>query len=301
MSGRPDEAIAVGEHGASLTSATYPTINVGRWLIMSRRYDAAEEYATKLRTSSNPELREGADDILGMVARERGQLRAANRIFERMYALSGPEDAMHLLHADDLARLGDFTAARKEFGEFAKQGPNDGSLSLAGDAARAFSWPRALEADALAASGDTVFLKAIADSLELVGPRSYYGRDWNLYHHVRGLVAERGKRNAEAEREFAAARWGHSGWTRTVAELANVQLAQGHSRDAIATLRSAYASAPDAMGRYMPRSELDLRMSKAFSAAGMADSSRVYREYVTRAWSKADPEVKRLLTTVAGN
>jgi hypothetical protein len=52
---------------------------------------------------------------------------------------------------------------------------------------------------------------------------------------------------------------------------------------------------PDAMGRYIPRSELDLRMSNAFRAAGMTDSARVYREYVRRAWAHADPEVRRLL------
>ena len=295
VSGRPDKAIVVGEHGASLTSDPFPAISVGRWLIMSRRYDAAEEYAAKLQKSTNPQLRYGGDDIAGMVARERGQLRAANRIFERIESTYGPTDPMHLLHADDLARLGDFAAARSEFTAFARLGPTDGSLALSGDDARAFTWPRALEADALAASGDTLLLRAIADSLEQVGPRSYYGRDWTIFHHVRGLIAMQGKRYAEAEREFRAARWGYAGWTRTVAELAQAQLEQGHARDAIATLRHAYASAPDAMGRYMPRSEVDLRMSNAFRAAGMADSARVYRQYVARAWAHADPEVKRLM------
>lgn len=295
VSGRPDRAIAVGEHGASLTSDPHPAISVGRWLIMSRRYDAAEAYAAKLQKSTNPQLRYGGDDIAGMVARERGQLRAANRIFERVESTYGPTDPMHLLHADDLARLGDFAAARREFRAFARLGPTDGSLALSGDNARAFTWPRALEADALAASGDTLLLRAIADSLEQVGPRSYYGRDWTIFHHVRGLIAMQGKRYAEAEREFKAARWGYAGWTRTVAELAQAQLEQGRARDAIATLRHAYASAPDAMGRYMPRSEVDLRMSNAFRAAGMADSARVYRQYVARAWAHADPEVKRLM------
>jgi predicted Zn-dependent protease len=295
VSGHPDEAVAVGEHGASLTSDPYPAISVGRALIAGRRYDAAETYAAKLQRSTSPQLRYGGDDIAGMLARERGQLRVANRIFERMEASFGPGDPTHLLHADNLARLGDFAGARKEFAAFARLGPTDGSQSLSGDNARAFAWPRALEADALAASGDTVLLRSIADSLEQVGPRSYYGRDWTLFHHVRGLIAMHGKRYAEAEREFRAARFGYAGWTRTVAELAQAQLAQGRARDAIATLRHAYASTPDAMGRYMPRSEIDLRMSNAFRAAGMADSARVYGEYVARAWAHADPEVKRLV------
>src|SRR6185437_15447336 len=100
---------------------------------------------------------------------------------ERIESTYGPTDPMHLLHADDLARLGEFSAARAEFAAFANLGPTDGSLSLSGDDARAFTWPRALEADALAASGDTLLLRAIADSLEQVGPRSYYGRDWTIF------------------------------------------------------------------------------------------------------------------------
>jgi DNA-binding SARP family transcriptional activator/TolB-like protein len=295
VSGRPDAAIAMGQHGATLTSDPYPKISVGRWLIMSRRYDAADAYAAKLRSSNDPQLRDGADDISAMVARERGQLRASNRYVDHFFEQPRAYDAMHLLHADNLARLGEFAAARREFELVAQHGPTDGSPALAGDAARAFAWPRALEADALAPAGDTLLLRALADSLELVGPRSYYGRDWKLFHHVRGLIAERGNRYAEAEREFAAARWGYGGWTRTVAELAHVQSAQGRPRDALATLRHAYVTTPDAMGRYMPRSELDLRMSAAFHAAGMADSARIYAGYVRRAWSHADPEVKRLL------
>jgi DNA-binding SARP family transcriptional activator/tetratricopeptide (TPR) repeat protein/TolB-like protein len=295
MRGHTEAAIADGRHAASLTSDPYPAISVGRWLIMGRRYDAAAAYAAKLRSSADPQLRDGADDIAAMVARERGQLRLSNQFLDHILRRPFPDDGMRLVHADNLARLGDFAGARREFQQVAEHGPSDGSHALAGDAARSFAWPHALEADALSASGDTVLLRSIADSLEIVGPRSYYGRDWTLFHHVRGLIAERGGRFVEAEREFRAARWGYAGWTRTLAELANVQLAQGHARQAIATLRPAYVSAPDAMGRYLPRSELDLRMAIAFRAAGIADSASVYASYVRRAWIHADPEVKRLL------
>jgi hypothetical protein len=144
--------------------------------------------------------------------------------------------------------------------------------------------------------GDTIHLKAIADTLERGCSRSFYGRDWRLYHHVRGLVAMHGHRYAEAEREFRQAIWvAAEGWGRVVVELANAQLAQGHSRDAIASLRTAYATRMDAMGRYVPISELDYRMAKAFALAGEADSARVYAAFVRRAWRDADPEFKRLL------
>ena len=295
VSGRPDDAIAAGVRATALTKSPTPRISRGRWLIMSRRYDDAMAYAATLQMSSDPDLRDGGDDIAAMTLRDKGQLRAANRIFKRIIVLEGRGSEMRLLYADDLARLGDFTGAHTEFADYANLARYDGSRGLAGDRARAFSWPRALEADALAPSGDTLLLRAIADSLETVGPQSYYGRDWVLFHHVRGLIAAREGKYPEAEREFAAGRWGYSGWTRTLAELAFAQLKQGRARDAIATLHRAYAAPPDGMGRYMPRSELDLRMSNAFHAAGMLDSARLYRAYVEKAWVNADPEVKRLL------
>ena len=59
---------------------------------------------------------------------------------------------------------------------------------------------------------DTAELRALADSIEQVSARSYYGRDWRLHHHVRGLLAQRAGRHEEAVREFAQARWGVGGW-----------------------------------------------------------------------------------------
>ncbi|MEO6777821.1 MAG: BTAD domain-containing putative transcriptional regulator, partial [Gemmatimonadaceae bacterium] len=56
-SNRPDEAITAGKRGVALTSAAYPAVSIGRWMIMGRRYDAADEYATVLRSSTNPRLR----------------------------------------------------------------------------------------------------------------------------------------------------------------------------------------------------------------------------------------------------
>jgi hypothetical protein len=155
-----------------------------------------------------------------------------------------------------------------------------------------------LLADALylAGSADTLRLAAIADSVRAVGSRSYYARDWRLYHHVRGLIAMRGERWAEAEREFTDAEFTGSGWTRTNVELARAQLAQHRPLDAIATLRLAYQASLDGMGRYAPRSEMDFLMAQAFAAAGQRDSAATYAGFVRRAWRDADPAVRRKLS-----
>jgi len=166
-------------------------------------------------------------------------------------------------------------------------------------AARAFAWEHALLADAIGAEADTLRLLAIADSIETIGARSYYGRDWRLHHHVRGLVATRGGRHADAIREFERARFGRPGWTRTLIELANAYLAVGKPDDAIRTLRAGYEGWPDAMARYASRSDLDRLMALSFTRAGRVDSAAVYQAYVrtSREMPDADIAVARVSAT----
>jgi tetratricopeptide (TPR) repeat protein len=193
--------------------------------------------------------------------------------------------------------MADYAGAARIYESISHNGPSDRSLPDDPGAMRAFCWHHALAADALGATGDTGWLRAVADTLERACRRSYYGRDWRLYHHVRGLIAARAGRYEEAEREFAQAVWTRvEGWSRTAVELARARLALGKTREAIATLRTAYATRLDAMGRYVPISELDFWMAQSFAAAGDADSTRAYREYVDRAFQNAEPETRARLS-----
>ena len=106
----------------------------------------------------------------------------------------------------------------------------------------------------------------------------------------------RAGRYEEAERELEQAVWSSvEGWSRTTVHLADAQRALGRPNDAIATLRTAYSTRLNAMGRYVPISELDYRMAQAFAQAGERDSARTYAAYVRSAWREADPEIRRLL------
>jgi hypothetical protein len=78
-------------------------------------------------------------------------------------------------------------------------------------------------------------------------------------------------------------------------ELARARIVLGRPRDAITVLKTAYATRLDAMGRYVPISELDFWMAQAFADAWESDSARVYRGYVDRAWVNADPEFRARL------
>lgn len=283
-------ALAPEEPSVSLTSA---------WLqLMSRNFDATESAIAAWEASGSRTLRMQALDLRATLQRERGQFRAANATIQRAIA-EFPEFAiLDLERADGLVRIGECRDAVMLIESVHGSKPMTGEPAPGG-ASRAFAWHHALLADAIARSTNCApspRLDALADSIERIGRRSYYGRDWTLHHHVRGLIAVRSGDYARAEDELRKAQWRVAdGWTRSTVELAKVQLERGRTTEAIATLRNAYASRPDAMGRYQPRSELDYFMALAFRRAGTLDSAAVYEDYVRRAWSNADPEVKQLL------
>jgi DNA-binding SARP family transcriptional activator/TolB-like protein/tetratricopeptide (TPR) repeat protein len=299
---RFDEALRIERRASALAGNDAESrARIGRILIMARRWDEADSLIDVWSRSRSMEMRLDAADLRMVLLRERGQLRAAVRTADS-FAMAAPNDeVLRLMKGNTLGMLGEYAAATREYeamGHGAPAGPRSPASTLAGDRARSFCWEHALEADAIARSGDSVRLRALADSIELMSERSYYGRDWRLAGHVRGLIAMRQHRYADAERDFLGARWGVAGWTRTVAELAQARLALGRPRDAIAALRDAYMGPIDAMGRYEPRSHLDFLMAKSFEAAGIADSAAVYAGYVRAAWRHADPEVSRLLAAL---
>jgi tetratricopeptide (TPR) repeat protein len=275
---------------------------LARMLVRARRLDEADSMVAAWRTSSNRAFRRTALDLRVMIDRERGQLRTSLRNTDRAIAADSGLEFLELVRGNTLARLGDYAAAERLYERRIHPSdpkPHPWLPKPAG--LRGFCWEHALLADAIAPAGDTVRLLAIADTLERVCPRSYFARDWTLHHHVRGLVHAAARRYAEAVREFRraphiVADW----WPRTTVELAKAQLALGRAREAITTLQTAYATPLDAMGRYVPRSELDYYMALAFKAAGLPDSAAVYAAHVRRAWKDADPEVKRLLASLGG-
>ena len=296
---RPDSALPSMQRALSLSGGElWAAAEFARMLMVARRYTTADSVVATMEARSAADWRETALDLRAVLERERGQLRAASRTIHRLTTVfPGVAGFGDMVHADNLRLLGDYVEAARRFEapahtRFRTSIP----IPLPSTDARAFCWHHALAADAYAPTGDTLTLRATADTLEAGCARSFYGRDWRLHHHVRGLVALQGGRYAEAERELTLAKWTPAeGWARTTVELAKAQRALGRPRNAIATLRTGYATRLDAMGRYVPISELDYWMAQAFSEVGEADSARVYAGYVRAAWRNADPEIERLL------
>lgn len=307
--GKFDEALVTARRAAALApdDADY-TVRIGRVLLMARRFDGVDSAFAVWRRTRSGVFEEASLDLQALLERERGQFRASVATLARLIARFPRAGVLRLEQGNSLGRIGRYRDARRLYEESvthagarpAAHDPAPG-VGLTGDAARAFSWTHALEAEAIAEQGDTVLLRALADSIARISRISYYGRDWGLSHHVQGLILERQGRFAQAAAEFQRARWGVAGFTRTNLHLAQVELAQGHASEAIAALRDAYAAPLDAMGRYQPRSELDYVMTVAFRRAGQPDSAQRYLGFVRMAWKNAERESRARLEQLAKN
>ncbi|MFI5280019.1 MAG: BTAD domain-containing putative transcriptional regulator [Gemmatimonadales bacterium] len=307
--GQFDEALVTARRAAALApeDAEYH-VRIGRLLLMARRYDALDSALAGWRRAAAPGWEEEVLDLQALLEREHGRYRASIATLERLVARHPSEKVLRLEEANSLGRIGRYAEARRMY----ESGYSHSALrratrdlspgtGLSGDEARAFCWSHALEAEAVAESGDTALLRVLADSIALVSRSSYYGRDWGLSRHVEGLILERQGRHVEAAAAFRQSLWGVAGFTRSNARLAAAELAQGHTREAIAALRDAYAAPLDAMGRYQPRSELDYLMALAFRQAGQADSAARYLDFARTSWRDADPEPRVLLDELAKN
>lgn len=296
MTGRPAEALDAGRHAMALSKEPTAAIDFGRSMLEARRYDIVDSLISAWSPRHDATLNEGGRDLRALLLRERGQFASSAATLTAL----DPEDGVWLMQADNLARAGNMRGARDILERLGHRFAAIHDDQVSGAQARGFAWTHALAADEMLSRGDTSAARPLIDSLARIGQQSYYGRDRLLYHHAQGELYFDEHRYADAERELRAAQWSVSSWTRTNVELARAQLAQGHAGDALGTLRDAYLAPLDGMGRYVPRSELDWWMSRAFSAAGQPDSARVYAAYVRSAWRRADPLVLARLDSLPG-
>jgi DNA-binding SARP family transcriptional activator/tetratricopeptide (TPR) repeat protein len=265
--------------------------------IAMRDYATAEREIESLLSHPDVGARSFAWDTRIALERERGTLRKSLETHARAIRDNPGMTWLELVRGNTLARLGRYDEAARIYESATHFEPLEPALAPA-HSARAFAWHHALLADAISRDASPERLDAIADTILSIAPRSYYGRDWRLGDHVRGLAQMRREQYEQAAASFRRAIWIPVGWTRTNAELAKAEMALGRPTGAIQALRPAYSSPIDAMGRYLTRSELDYLMALAFRQASEPDSALVYAERVRIAWRDADPEVKQLLSAL---
>jgi predicted Zn-dependent protease len=152
-------------------------------------------------------------------------------------------------------------------------------------------WNLMLAGTAHAAAGDTAVVRRLADSLELLGPTSYFGRDLRLYYVLRGLLLQQEGRHAEAVDAFRRSLFSLTdGYTRTNLMMARSLLALHRPGEAIAVLQPAIRGGVDGSNTYMSRTELHEALAQAFEQAGRKDSAVAHWRAVESAWRRADPQ-----------
>jgi DNA-binding SARP family transcriptional activator len=232
------------------------------------------------------------------ILRHQGRLRDALALARAMRAMGGGSETSlaGLRYDSDLIRaqvLFEMGHAREAASLFDSLAAFFGDSRLPSRYARHLCWMLTHRATALAAAGDTAQLPHLADSLEILGLQSSYGRDRQLFHHLRGLLLIARNRPAEAEREFRQAVWSLTyGYTRTNFELARALMTLGRPREAIAVLQPAFRGPLDASNLYVTHTELHEMLARAFDAAGERDSAVTHYRWVVAAWRNADPEFR---------
>ena len=275
-----------------------PTNPFNRRLLVNVRHNAEQygmaESLVRAEVEAGPgTYRPAAQWDLAVILRQMGRLREAlsiahqyrTGIRERLLPGGAPYNA--LLEGQILFEQGEYRAAAALFDSIAvgEQAPLDLSLR-----SRDRVWAWVHEADAVAQLGDTVRLRFLADSMEILGRNVAHARDRVLHAHVRGLIARLQGRDAEAAAWFRGAIVSVAGFTRTNYELAGAYLRTHHAAGAIGPLRSAVRVITDGSALYITRPELQVRLAEAFDSTGQADSALIYYRRVLKAWERADQQ-----------
>jgi len=158
-----------------------------------------------------------------------------------------------------------------------------------GMVARYHAWRGTLAGMAIAAAGDTVALRRMADTVAYWGARSIYGRDRRAHHYLQGLLFTASGRDDDAIREFHEAIYSPTlGFTRVNLELGRALMRQNRAREAVAVVAPALRGEVDASNLYVTRTELHELLAQAYDRAGVRDSAAVHYRVIVRAWANAD-------------
>ena len=251
-----------------------------RQLILSERYDEASIRVQPLLDS--PRLSEMGQGrwLKAILLRNQGRIDDALKIAR----VGGSPDP--LVNGLITLESGD---ARGAAAIIAVRVRRDESGFAPGIRARHLTWHNTLLGMALAAAGETVAVRHLADSVEYWGFRSNYGRDRRVHHYLRGMLLVAQGRDVDAAAELREALHSRThGFTRVNYELGKTLLRLNRPEEAVSIVRSALHGDIDGSNLYITRTELHELLAQAFERLGQRDSAAVHYRAVVRAWEHAD-------------
>lgn len=293
--GRAREAaqayLMVHQDSTDVTTAPELFRDAIRW----GRYAQLEPVLRSTAQSRNSEARSEAWWLLMLSLRDQGRFREADslRLVLRAESLA-KGDSPTLQPADAMmigVERGNPEVSIRSFRNDAERTAR--SNSPAGIRNRYLVWFLALAGDVYARTGDTAVVRRLADSLEVLGQTSQFGRDAKLHYFLRGLLFQKQGRHADAVDAFRRSLFSLTdGYTRINLMMARSLLVLHQPAEAIAVLRPAIRGGVDGSNTYTSRTELHEALAQAFEQAGQADSARFHWRAVESAWRHADPEFR---------
>jgi len=156
--------------------------------------------------------------------------------------------------------------------------------------ARDLTWALARRATAAAMAREYDLARRLADSTELIGQRSLYGRDPPLHFFIRGLLAAASGDHRTAVDLYRRSIYSPNfGFTRANLELGRSLLALGRAAEAVPVLQASLHGGWDGSNLYVSRTEIHEMLAQAFAASGRRDSAAAHFRQVESAWRRADP------------
>lgn len=263
-----------------------------RAAIRRGKYDELGQAAALALADPARDRRSEARWVWLIALRNQGRLREAMALAKEGRIPGGGQVSAESLEPDGINQAivafegGDHAAAVRGFRALAA---NAAAIDAPGHRARGVVWNLTHAAAAYAAAGDTATVRRLADSVEMIGPRSLFGRSSRLHHFLRGLLLSRGGRHAEAVEAYRRAEYSPTmGYTRINYELARSLLTLNRAPEAVLPLRAALRGGIDGSNLYITRTELHELLAQAFAAAGQRDSAAAHYREVAAAWEKAD-------------
>jgi serine/threonine protein kinase/Flp pilus assembly protein TadD len=262
--------------------------------IRAGAFQDADRLLREQARAGPPDVQTEALWFLIISLRCQGRLREALAAAQELRQLRPEMPEPRMAEAQVLLELGRGPAAAARFDSLATQFGRRERAGTSPELARFTAWHLTHAAHARAASGDTVALEALADSIQRLGAESLSALHQRLHHHVRGLLlTARGDPALAAREFFRATLWpdvAGSPYSRTSLELGRTLLSLDRPHDAIAVLRPALRGPLEAAFFYATHTELHEALGRAFDAVGETDSARVHFGRVLAAWQDADPE-----------
>jgi len=293
MAGRGDRALDAWRTASTLdpTNAAEETDHMAEHWLRARQYARVRAVLEQPLQGGNADQMIGALWWLGLSERQQGQVAAALRTARRLRALSTETSTTlpgegALLEAQMLMDAGQYRASAALYDSIGRGQRPFGAVS---NYARNRSWMLAHAADALALAGDTAAVARLVDSVAYWGRQSILGRDQRMHHHVRGLLLAARGDDEGAVREFRAAmRSPNLGYARTNYALALALLRLHRPLEAVRVLQPLFHAPVENSNTYLSLTEVHALLSRAWAAAGNADSAAAHRRVVTEDWAHAD-------------